>query len=411
MKQTIQPMSSLFICSIFILLIIVPCSSSFPVTYQSGEHNNELQLKDFFDVKIRMLMFAGYTPSLAAGIIYEDQLIWSQGYGYYEINDLQKPTKDTIYHVASISKTMTATAILQLYEQGMFDLDDDVNNALPFSLRNPKYPNTPITFRMLLAHHASLHDHDEEAAYDFFAGKHPLSYIEELLVPDGEAYHPEFWGDNQPGTGGNYSNLGFNVLGYIVELLTNSTLEQYCQEHIFEPLHMHNTSFNINDLPSNQIADGYLRLGRIYLKIIHPDYTFLDPCGGLLSTVNDLSHFCIAHMNQGTYQNVTILNSSTIQQIHTIQYPDSPAYYGLLNFGLGWLIFEEEFDVQTQGHDGDIAVSHARMRIMDENTALIYLFNKGVSPGIINRFLPPRLEYHTDRFIRGSFYGKIEQIT
>jgi CubicO group peptidase (beta-lactamase class C family) len=367
---------------------------------------------DLFDVKIRSLMIAGYIPSLSACIVHNTSVVWSQGYGFYDFQGMKQPSIDTIYQVASVSKTVTATAILQLYEQGLFNLDDDVNGYLPFSLRNLQYSDVPITFRMLLSHHSSLHDHDAEAAYEYFAGDYPFSYVEELLVPGGEAYHAEFWGEYPPGGGGNYSNLGFTVLGYLVELLSHQTLEDYCQEHIFKPLGMTSTSFTMEELPAENLACSYLRFGRLYLKLPPIDYTFLDACGGLLTTIGDLSHFLIAHMNGGLYQNVRILNVTTIQEMHRVQYPESAPYFGVLRFGLGWLIFEEEFGRDTHGHDGDITFSHARMRIYNENTtAVMYFFNKGYRPSILPRILPSLLESASDDFVRKLLYDKASEIS
>lgn len=400
---------TIFLCFFVIILLTTPVlSSPFFQKDPSLDHYQEIiSLNSLFDLKIRTTMFAGFIPSVSAGIIQDDELVWNQGYGWYDFRGFKKPDEHTIYQVASVSKTVTATAFLQLYEQGHFELDDDVNEFLPFSLRNPKYPDTPITFRMLLSHHASLHDHDEYTAYEYFEGNYTLSYVAELLDPSGKDFHAEFWGENKPGTGGNYSNMGFTVLGYLVELISNQSLESYCQTHIFQPLGMQNTSFDLDGLNQDQIANQYLRFGRIYLKVPFVDYTFVDPCGGLLSTVEDLSHFFIAHMNKGVYQHNRILNESTVKEMHQIQYPDSPAYFGILRFGLGWLIFEEEFGVSTYGHDGDIGFSHARMRIFNNNeTAIIYLFNKGVRPSIFPRIIPNVIESQADQHIRKLLYDK-----
>jgi CubicO group peptidase (beta-lactamase class C family) len=393
---------------LYICCTTITCGCAQATSASIEEHGSQ-GLNDFFTVRIRSLMFVGYTPSLTACIVRNDSIIWSQGYGYYDFNGMKHPSINTIYQVASVSKTMTATAILQLYEQGLFDLDDDVNLYLPFSLRNPNYPAVPITFRMLLSHHSSLHDHNSTAAYQYFEGDYPLSYVKELLVPGGEAYHAEFWGNYPPGGGGNYSNLGFVVLGYLVELLSNQTLEQYCHQHIFIPLQMKNTSFEMTGLPIENMAACYLRIGRFYLKVPTVDYTFLDPCGGLMTTLEDLSHFLIAHMNKGKYHDVRILNESTIQMMHTIQYPASPPYLGVLRFGLGWLIFEEEFGIVTHGHDGDIQFSHARMRVFNNNTTgVIYFYNKGWP--LFQRVLPSLLESGSDWLIRGRLYQKSAEL-
>jgi CubicO group peptidase (beta-lactamase class C family) len=407
----IKNMKTYLVFTIIILLLNIGLISSvFANTSSNNNSENIIQSvlnNDLFDLKIRSLMFAGYIPSLTACIIDKDEVIWSNGYGFYDFKGFKKPSSETIYQVASVSKTVTATAILQLYEQELFNLDDDVNLYLPFSLRNPNFPDVPITFRFLLSHHSSLHDHDETIAYEYFAGEYPLSYVEELLSPDGEAYHQELWGDYPPGNGGNYSNMGFTILGYLVELLSGQLFEDYCQENIFIPLEMTSTSFEMDKLPIENFACDYFRFGRLYVKSTLVDYTFIDPCGGLLTNIDDLANFLIAHMNHGMYNNVRILNEETIDEMHRVQYPNSAPYYGTLRFGLGWLIIEEEFGVATHGHNGDLTFSHARMRVLNDNsTGIIYLFNKGVRPSILPRTIPNFIERQFERFIRGSLYNK-----
>ncbi len=117
-------------------------------------------------------------------------------------------------------------------------------------------------------------------------------------------------------------------------------------------------------------------------------------------------------MNNGIYQQVRILNETTIYKMHTVQYPESDPYFGLLYFGLGWLIFKEEFGKATHGHDGDITFSHARMRIFNDNTtAIMYFFNKGYRPSLLPRILPSIIEHQGDVFIRKLLYEKASMIT
>ncbi len=405
---------NMFVIVIFFLFINVSILSVSSEISSHGIPNHITQKgnidNDLFDVQMRSLMFTSHIPSLTACIIKDGSLVWSKGYGYYDFSGLKQPSTDTIYQVASISKTITATAILQLYDQGLFLLDDDVNTYLPFSLRNPSYPDIPITFRHLLSHHASLHDHDEDAAYQYFAGDYPYSYVEELLVPGGESYHKEFWGQYPPGSGGNYSNIGFVILGYLVEIISGQNLEMYCKQHIFQPLQMDSTSFSMDGLDTSKMACSYIRVGRIYVKTPLIDYTFLDPCGGLLTTLEDLSHFLIAHMNNGYYEGCQLLKQETIQLVHMVQYPESAPYYGILRFGLGWLIFEEESGVFSQGHDGDLSFYHARMRLFDDNTSgIIYLFNRAVQP-FFYRYIPSQVEYFSDVRIRQLLYEKADHM-
>ena len=122
-----------------------------PIIQKESVLKNNAINDPFFDQKITFFMQLARFPSLSTCIIKDDQVIWSQGYGFYDLENQKKATPHTIYLIASITKTIVGTALMQLYEQGFFKLDDDVSNYLPFTLRNPNFPDNPITFRMLLS--------------------------------------------------------------------------------------------------------------------------------------------------------------------------------------------------------------------------------------------------------------------
>ena len=114
------------------------------------------------DEKIEALMAEGDIPSMVAAIVIKDEIVWLQEYG--EQVDL-----DDLYNIGSITKSFVATAILQLYERGQIDLDDDVNQYLPFEVRHPDYPDVPITIRMLLTNRSCLSD-KSELYFTYFMG-------------------------------------------------------------------------------------------------------------------------------------------------------------------------------------------------------------------------------------------------
>ena len=148
---------TLVIMSLFIGIIIshtisgISNNDNIPIV-----ENDEELLNSFFDRYIKLLMRFAHKPSVSACVIVNESIVWSGGFGLYDIENNKMATTDPLYLMASISKTVTATALMQLYEKGHFDLDDDVNDFLPFSFRNPNYPENPITFRMLLSHRSSL---------------------------------------------------------------------------------------------------------------------------------------------------------------------------------------------------------------------------------------------------------------
>lgn len=402
-----------------ILLILLLLEVSIAPTI-AVSHNKNATLSDkqnisnndqSFDRKINLLMKIGRIPSISACIIKNNTIVWDKGYGFYDRLLRKRPDLNTIYMPGSISKTITAAAIMQLYEKGYFKLDDNVSKFLPFDLKNPNYSSVNITFRMLLAHQSSLHDHSELSSYKYeFSNNYAYSYFKELLMPTGKDYHPEYWAAYPPGKEANYSNLGFILLGYMVERMTNQSLEQYCQKNIFNPLNMKNTSFQMNNLKRGNLAVPYFQIAGIYLRIPHTDFSFLDPAGGLFTTAEDLSHLLIAHMNGGVYKGIRILNESTINLMHTVQYPNSSIYV-IYRFGLGWLIIPNENGEAYQGHDGDLFCFHAKMRICNSTDGgIIFFYNVGSGPWKALRKIDFKIENMCLHLIKNLLFEKARSI-
>jgi len=141
--------------------------------------------------------------------------------GYFSLSN-----PDTIYVIASITKTIVGTTLMQLYEKGYFSLDEDVNNYFPFQLRNPNFPDEPITFRMLLSHTSSLNTNTRNEYYWMnFSGDPPFSffpepYLEEFLIPGGKYYHEDVWSDTyKPGEHAMYANIGIHWICIILVLI------------------------------------------------------------------------------------------------------------------------------------------------------------------------------------------------
>jgi len=366
----------------------------------------------FFDLKMSILMKYALYPSLTAFIINDDEVIWSNSYKFYDLDNRKSATENTIYNIASISKTITGTALMQLYDQGLFDLDEDVNNYLPFNLRNPNFPDDPITFRMLLSHSSSLNVDSFEYYWLNFSADPPFSFypypwLKEHLTPGGKWYYSGRWSSiYHPGEYAMYANVNFEVISYLVELISGENFLDYCKDHIFYPLEMYNTSFNLSELNIDNVAIPYHYHNGEYLQINELSYMLgeftppdkywrmrMYPAGGLYTTVSDLSHFFIAHMNGGVYNDVRILEEETVEEMHRIQPPgnhdpNTDAYYGL-----AWTIGinPSGFKVNISGHGGGIYGIHTWMYyIPSENIGVIYFTNgdKSYEKNILFRAIP-----------------------
>jgi CubicO group peptidase (beta-lactamase class C family) len=343
--------------------IVKPFPQTIPIDIPTINHQNT----ESFDLKISVLMTLARFPSLSACIIADNTVIWENGYGYYDLEQKKQPDQHTIYYLASITKTIVGTALMQLFEQGLFDLDDDVNSYLPFELRNPYFSDDTITFRMLLSHTSSLNTNNRNEYYWLnFTGDPPFRffpepYLKEFLLPEGKFYHENVWSNRyRPGETAMYANVGFDLISYLVELISGLPFLEYCQQYIFDPLEMRNTSFNLSQLPLDQVAVPYQyffgtyyqinQLPAIFGAIPESKYwrTRFYPAGGLYTSINDLSHFLIAHMNQGRYKDFQLLTEDTVDLMQTI-HPDNQ-----LGYGLAWMEYPLTRTVKGTGHGGDI---------------------------------------------------------
>lgn len=391
----------LVLSTLFILFtnVLVPVSAN--CVEKSFMINRVELIDDDFDQAIIDYMNSGHMPSLALAIIKNNSMVWSKGYGYADIKNKKEATNETVYMLASISKTFAATAIMQLWEKGLFHLDDDVNDYLPFNVRNPNYPDIPITFRMLLTHRSSLAARNINLFTIFSILHVPYDNLGEYLNPGGKLYKPNHWKDYPPGEQQSYSSTGFELLGYLVECITNQSLPEYCTKNIFQPLDMKNTSYYLPFYKKEQLAVQYIYLLGKYIGL--PNFEDRNyASGGLRSNLEDLSHYLIAYMNGGEYNGVKILKNDTVELMFTLQYP-SDNYRG---YGLGWQIFLNHNDSENSsriGHNGGMPGSQTYMFyhvfedvgiIMFTNQHLSYSMNNLISWfSIINLLIDKAKQY------------------
>ena len=243
-------------------------------------------------------MSSGYIPGLSACAIINDQVVWANSYGFANITLNIPVSDDTNFLLASISKLVTTTAIMQIVENGDIALNDNINQYLPFAVINPSYPETEITLYMLLTHTSSIkEDLTFSEEYSIF-GNDPEMELEYFLsnyfTPGGEFYSSSNYYNNEPGVDWHYSNIGFALIALLVENITNQTFEEYCDINIFNPLGMVETSWHFDDMNELNVAmpyewmPGWEELGHYFI----PYY----PSAQLRSNVNELSYFLIAYM-------------------------------------------------------------------------------------------------------------------
>lgn len=339
-------------------------------------------------------------PGLQACIVRDDSIIWKGSYGYANIDSVKPVTDSTLFNLASVSKPVTGTAIMQLWEEGLFDLDDDINNYLPFSVRNPVFPNDSITFRMLLTHTSSIQDNwnvlDPLVTWGMDFPDSLSSFLNNYLIPGGNHYTSNNWYGVVPGTQYNYSNVGVTIIGLLVEILANTSFENYCQDSIFVPLGMNETSWFLANLNQNNIATPYTYSGGIYTPNQHWGEPIF-PAIQLRTSATQLSKFLSMFIQMGQFQNTRILDSSTVALMTTVQNPLINPYTGLI-----WFIREATGGKLGCGHHGLRnfgASSFIGYVLTGENAGIVVLANSGNDAGI--------MDIAAELMSYGILYGKI----
>ncbi|UCF64431.1 MAG: serine hydrolase [bacterium] len=336
-------------------------------------------------------------PGVQACIVKDDQLIWKGAYGYANIGHNRPVTDSTLFYLASISKTFAATAMMQLWENGSFNLDDDINNYLPFfQVRNPYHPNTPITFRMLLTHTSSIRDNSYGLGVK--GSDSPIrldSFLVNYLVPGGSYYHSSNYNSSTPGTKWEYTNKGVALIGYLVETISNSSFEQYCQDSIFIPLGMYETSWFQANLDTTHIAMPYYYSGGSYHPYGHhgtPGY----PASQLRTSAVQLSRFLRAYIQNGQIDGVRILDSTTVDLMTTEHLLADPnmVYWWPYWQGFIWRIYSNELpywgNQRFCGHWGASQGARAGMDYVFNNVdklGVIVLNNGESEPPIIQKLV------------------------
>jgi CubicO group peptidase (beta-lactamase class C family) len=305
-------------------------------------------------------------PAIAAGAVGQSGIEWQGNYGSQDRSD--PVSEDTLFMLASVSKTFVVTAVLQLWERGLFELDDDINDHLDFYVRNPHNPDAPLTIRQILTHQSSIHDRKLFYMSGYTIGKGggdspvPLGdFVESYLSADGKHYQKANFNRYAPGEGYEYSNIAVACLAYLVEYVTDQDFAEYCSEQIFLPLGMNRTSWMLEDLEGEEIASPFS--SGVFLKHYgYPDY----PAGQIRTSVAQLASFVAMWMGDGSGNGNQILEPETVLLALTMQ---------TANRGLIWAPVGQE-GAGFWGHSGgDPGVSTMVIIHPEQNAGIIFLSN------------------------------------
>lgn len=338
----------------------------------SAPQLDRADLEAWLDGLVPYALQQGDIAGLVVSVVKDGQVLLQKGYGYADVVEkIPMDPERTVVRAASISKSFTATAVMQLVERGQLDLNRDVNDYLDFSI--PPAFGKPITLRNLLTHTAGF----EETAYKRYV---PSLTLRQHLLMIPERIYP-------PGEIPAYSNYGLDLAGYIVQRVSGESITQYIERHILEPLGMKHSTFHLK-LPGSlqpYEAKNYslASSGEPYqwsqvLEIMPVD----SPSGGLATTAHDMTQFMLAHLQQGRHGDYQLLRPQTLQLMHAPSFVPIP---GAQPIALG--LFRADYKgLRALGHSGDGEGAHAEMKLLpDENVGIFIAVN---SDGSMHGILP-----------------------
>jgi len=239
-------------------------------------------------------------------------------------------TDQSIFRIASISKSFSATSIMQLVEAGKLTLDDDLSDLIGFKVRNPKYPEKVITLKMVLSHTSSIND--SQGYFNF-----------DVINPEKNVDWAKCYNDYSPGAGYQYCNLNYNMVGAIIEKRSGERFDGYVKRHILDPLGLYG-GYCVDSLDSSRFATIYEynsntrnfnpapaayapRTQEIQNYVMGYSTPVFSPTGGMKISAVDLAEYMTMHMNKGKHKGLRIISKKSAKLMQTKVYEKGS--YGL----------------------------------------------------------------------------------
>ncbi|TKC56157.1 beta-lactamase family protein [Pedobacter hiemivivus] len=329
------------------------------------------------EVEIQDIMKKFDAIGVSVAVVKKGALIYTHSFGLKDVESNIPLTNDNIFRIASISKSFSATAIMQLVEAGKLSLDDDFSSLMGFKIRNPKFPETVITLKMVMSHTSSIND--SEGYFNF-----------DVINPEKNVNWAKCYNAYEPGKGYQYCNLNYNMVGAVIEKCSGQRFDSYVKQHILNPLNLYGgycldsldrsrfvtlyeydtTTKSFSPQPSAYISrsEG--------LKNYIPGYStpMFSPTGGMKISATDLAKYMTMHMNQGKYKGGRIIAKKSAKLMQT-KISDQE------NYGLAILTTSNLIPgVTLKGHTGSAYGLYSAMFFQPEEKFGIVVITNGCSP-------------------------------
>jgi CubicO group peptidase (beta-lactamase class C family) len=296
------------------------------------------------------------TPGLSAAIVVGEAVVWAQGFGLADVEQNAPVRPESVFRIASISKPITATAVLQLVERGLVSLDDPVQRFVPSF---PRKPQGEIRLRHLLTHTSGIRHYrgNEMNSREFYPTvERALGVFRDdpLLFAPGEQY--------------SYTTYGYNLLAAVVEAVSGRSFDDYLRQNVFGPAGMTSTFLERPQEVVRWRARQYVRapLPGTWFNAPYVDLSVKWAGGGMISSTLDLARFDMA-LSGGR-----LLRPESLDRMYTSGRLNSGAYTG---YGLGWMISQEAGRLRVAHSGGATGGSTFMLREPQSRLATVLLAN------------------------------------
>lgn len=295
---------------------------------------------------------------LSAAIVYDQDVLWSKGFGFADLDKKVPADSATVYRVGSITKVFTALMLMQLRDAGKLSLDDPIEKYLPEFKIKSRFPDArPATFRQVVAHYSGLPReppmaHEYKITEDFPSVEEQLKSLKdvEMVLPAMSQF--------------SYSNLGYNIMGLALARVAKQPYTQYVEQRILKPLDMNQSGFALTDSMRSRFAVGYraARPDGTFEKTIEPEFGMAS--GMLYSTVEDMTRFMSLFFREGPAGGKQVLGSYSLREMTipvavstdlTKDAQGKPVSLWQAGSGIGWSVglwYGEQIDYKDGGTVG-----------------------------------------------------------
>jgi CubicO group peptidase (beta-lactamase class C family) len=337
---------------------------------------NVTQALDGFDAYMAKTLKDWNAPGVGVGIVVNDKLVFAKGYGFRDYEKKLPFTPTTMSPIASNTKLFTAVAAGMLVEEGKLSWDKPVRESVPAIRFHDDQLNNTVTLRDMLAHRTGITRHDTIWYKSDFSRKQLFEKL--VYLEPQEPMRQTFL----------YNNLMFAAVGYLIELQSGKTWEQFVKEKIFDPLQMNSTSYSIADmLKRPEFGVGFTERRdsfELYRIPYYEDISGVAPCGAIVSNIEDMSHWLIALMNEGKYNGKQVLPAEVLKATlqPAIALPNTAletrGWSEVLNsaYGMGRQTASYRGHLITL-HGGDLPGFHTQVSFMPQDHMGVIVFEIG----------------------------------